>query len=822
MSLSALWYARRQRRPAWGMIAALAVGVAALVAVSTFAERVSLALMHGAAEALGGDMVVIADRPVPDHLAEEARRLGLRMTRTTSFPSMALAGDRSRLVEVKAVDANYPLLGELRADEQPAAAPHPGEALLAPDALAALGLQPGVTFTLGQLMLRAAGQLDHEPDRAPSVFAIGPRVMVAEADLAASGLLGFGSRASFRLHLAGESAALKAFAEFAKGHPVRGLRIEGLDDTRPELREALDRAEGLLRVSGLIALLLAGLAVGIGMQDRLRAQLDAAAALRALGASSHFIVSGALLALLPTAVLGSLLGVAAGYAVQPILPVVLHGLVPNDLPPASLSPALYGLLAGPIITLAFALPAVLRLKSTPVLRILRRHLEPPAWGAAAWTGFLVGAGLLIGLIVLLAGATRLTAATLGGALALGLILMAIASLPILLVRRRWLPAGASSLGPVLGRLAQPGTRTQLTLATLGLGLMALTLAFSLRHDLLGGWAERLPPDAPNRFVINLMPDQREDFARLITEAGLPAPALEPMIRGRLLSIDGLPIGERPLEGPRAHALAEREFNLSMTNRHPDDNRIVTGREWRTEEAGEHWLSVEQGIAKRLGIGLGSQMAFEIAGETWTGTVLNLRQVRWDSFNVNFFVTTTPGALEGHPATWITSFHLPDTQAGLADRLVERLPNITVIDVRAALDQVRDIVARIEQAVGLVLGFVLVSAWLVLWNTAGGTARTRRRETALLRTLGASRSLLRRQLIGEYLLLGALGGLLAALAASLTSAILGRLILEAWLPVSPWPWLVTPLLGATLSALAGWLSLRGTLDTPPALVLREAE
>lgn len=813
-----LWYARRQRQAAWGMIAALAIGVGALVAVSSFAERVGAGLLSGAAKALGGDLVIVADHPIPAHFRDEAQRLGLRTSSTTSFPSMALGNGRTRLVEVKAVDEHYPLLGELRANGRPTEAPASGEALMESDALGALDLQPGAHFELGQLTLTTTGRLDDEPDRAPSVFAIGPRVMIAAADLPASGLLGFGSRASYRLHLAGGADALRAFADYAKRHPQRGLRLEGLDEARPELREALDRAEALLRISGLLALLLAGLAVGIGMQDRLRRQLDATATLRAIGAPGRFIALGALLALLPIAALGSLLGVGLGYGAQALLPPLLQGLLPTDLPPPGPRPALYGLIAGPVITLAFALPAILRLRSTPVLRILRRHLEPPAWGWATWLGLLAGGGLLAGLIILLAGATRLTAAVLGGSVALGLLLLALAGLPLWLARRRWLPTGSTTLG----RLAQPGGRTHITLATLGLGLMALTLAFSLRHDLLESWSERLPADAPNRFVINLMADQRDHFRSLLTDAGLAAPELQPMIRGRLLSIDNQPISERPLADPRARNLAEREFNLSMAARHPADNRIVAGRDWRPDEAGQPWLSVEEGLAERLGIALGSTLEFEIAGERWRGTALNLRQVQWDSFNVNFFVTTTPGALAGQPATWITSFHLPDRQAGLVDRLVADLPNITIIDTRAALAQVREVLTRIEQAVGLVLGFVLLSAWLVLWNTAAGTARTRRRETALLRTLGASRALLRHQLLSEYALLGLLAGLLAAGAASLVSALLGRLILDDWLSVSAWPWLITPLLGASLSATAGWLSLRGTLDTPPAQVLREAE
>ncbi|MFZ5579006.1 MAG: ABC transporter permease [Pseudomonadota bacterium] len=810
------WYAGRQRSPAWGMVAALAVGVAVLVAVSGFAERVQRGLMQGAAEALGGDLVLTADRPIPAAYEETARRLGLRTSLTIGFPSMIMAEGRSRLVQVKAVDAAYPLLGALLADNGPAYAPRAGEALLAEDALLALGLAKGNAFRLGQLELRAVARLDREPDQSPSLFSIGPRVMIAAADLPASGLLGFGSRATYRLHLAGASGAVRDYAEYVRQHPRRGMRLEGLDDARPELREALDRAEGLLRVSGLLALLLAGLAVGIGMRERLRDQLDAAATLRALGAPGRFIALGALLALLPAAAFGSLLGVALGYAAQTMLPPLLHGLLPGDLPPPDWRPALFGLLAGPTIALAFALPAILRLGSTPVLRILRRHLEPPSWGQAAWLGLALGGLLLTALIILLAGPTRLTAMVLGGSAVLALILMALASLPLWLARRRLLPLNAA----ILGRLTQPGQRAHLTLTTLGLGLMALTLAFSLRHDLLEGWSARLPADAPNRFVINLLEDQREDFSRLLTDAGLATPTLLPMVRGRLLAIDGQPIEQRPLGDARARSLAEREFNLSMAARHPADNRIVEGRDWRPDEAGQPWLSVERGLAERLGIRTGSTLDFEIAGEPWRGAVLNLREVSWGSFNVNFFVVTTPGALEGQPATWITSFHLPEAQAALADRLAAKLPNITVIDTRFALDQVREVLTRIEQAVGLVLGFVLLSAWLVLWNAAAGTARARRHETALLRTLGASRALLRRQLLEEYALLGMLAGLLAAFASTLISMALGRLILDQWMTVSTWPWLATPLLGAVLSATAGWVSLRGTLDTPPARVLRE--
>ncbi len=810
-----LWYAGRQRLRSFGMLMALAIGIAALVAVSTFAERLGGALRQGAAEALGGDLVLSADRPIPAQFRAEAERLGLRTAVSASFPSMILVDGRSRLVEVKAVDEAYPLLGELRVDGAPAHAPRPGQAWLEAEVYQTLGIERGGRFGLGRLELEAAGVLEHEPDRAPTLFALGPRVMIALDDLDASGLLGFGSRVGYRLHLAGEETALRTFAAYVKAHAARGMRLEGLDETRPELRMALDRAEGLLRTSGLLALLLAGLAVGIGIQDRLRAQLDAAATLRALGAPARFIAGSALLALLPMALLGSLLGVVLGYLTQPLLPMLLGDAIPADLPMPGPLPALLGLLAGPLITLAFALPAVLRLRATPVLRILRRHLEPPAFGPAAWLGLLASLLLLAALIAAIAGPTRLTAAVLGGALGLGLALLLLASLPLMLARRRWLPAGAS----VLGRLAQPGSRAPLTLTTLGLGLMALTLAFSLRADLLQGWSARLAPEAPNRFVINLLEGQREEFTRLVTEAGLPAPILRPMIRARLVAIDGRPIGELPLPEGRPRALAEREFNLSMAADHPPDNRIIAGRHWRPDEAGQHWLSVEEGIARDLGLGLGSRLAFDIAGEDWEGTVLNLRKVRWDSFNVNFFVTAPPGALDGYPATWITSFYLPDELAGLGDRLVAALPNITLIDIRAALDQVREVLARIEAAVGLVLAFVLASAWLVLWNAAAGTARSRRQETALLRTLGASRAWLRRQLMGEYALLGLLAGLLAALAASATSLLLGHLLLEEWIAISPLPWLLTPLFGALLSAAAGWLSLRGTLDTPPALVLR---
>lgn len=616
--------------------------------------------------------------------------------------------------------------------------------------------------------------------------------------------------------MSGPPEGRSAFAAYVEAHPERGLRLEGLEDARPELRETLRRAESLLCLGGLLALLLAGVAIGMGMQDRLRHQLDATAVLRALGARSGWLLQAALLALLPTALIGSLLGIALGYLLQPLLPWLLVDLLPATLPPPSLLPALLGLVAGLLLTLAFALPAVLRLAQTPMLRILRRHLEPPAWGRRALGALLLSGMLLIGLVLLVAGPNRLTAAVLSGTAGLSLVLLALASLPLWLVRRR----GLVNPPPVLAALAAPGRRPHLTLTALGLGLLGLTLAVSLKHDLLEGWTARLPADAPNRFVINILEDQRASFTELVTAAGLPAPTLKPMIRGRLLAIDGRKVDALALPDPRSRALAEREFNLSMSAEHPADNRIIAGRSWRADEAGQPWLSVEEGIAKRLGIKLGSRLEFEIAGEVWQGTVLNLRRVRWDSFSVNFFVTAPPGALEGYPATWITSFYLPDAQAGLTAQLVAALPNITMIDTRAALRQVREVLTRIEGAVSLILGFVLLSAWLVVWQTAAGTAHRRRQETALLRALGASRRWLRRELIGEYALLGLFAGLLAAAAASLVSASLGRLILEDWIIPSPLPWLLTPLLGASLSAVAGWLALRSTLNTPPAQVLKE--
>ncbi|MDM7323010.1 MAG: ABC transporter permease, partial [Gammaproteobacteria bacterium] len=317
MNSSVFWYALRQRQRSLGMILTLAIGVTALVAVNAFAERLSSALKQGAAEALGGQLVLSADHPIQEHFRTEATRLGLRSALSTTFPSMAIAAGRTHLVEVKAVSSEYPLLGELWVNGIPARAPAPGQAWLEPDALTALGLTQGANFSLGTLTLEVRGRLDREPDRAPSAFAIGPRVMIAAADLEASELLGFGSRATFRLHLTGEPAALQALADYVRKHPERGQRLEGLDEIRPQLRQALARAQSLLRGSALLALLLAGLAVGIALQARLRAQLDAAATLRALGASTRFITHATLLALLPTAVLGSLIGIALGYALQP-------------------------------------------------------------------------------------------------------------------------------------------------------------------------------------------------------------------------------------------------------------------------------------------------------------------------------------------------------------------------------------------------------------------------------------------------------------------------------------------------------------------------
>ncbi|MCC8994995.1 MAG: FtsX-like permease family protein [Candidatus Contendobacter sp.] len=804
---------------------ALLIAVASVAAVGFFTDRIQQAMERKASELLGADLVIAAPDPLQPILIEEARRQGLQTAETLNFRSVVVVGEITQLTEVKAVGPGYPLRGALQISDQPFAPPrtvtiipNPGEVWLDERLLQTLNLQVGDPVDFGSHRFRISQVLAYEPDRAGDLFSLAPRLLLNLADIPATGLVQRGSRVDHRLLLAGQPATLAAFKAWATPRLKIGEKLQGVRDARAELRSALERAQRFLNLAALVSVILAGVGVAIAARRFAGRHWDSVAILRCVGATQGLIIRLFALELLALAGVAGIIGLTAGYFAQSGLSVLLGQLVSStDLPLPSWQPVLPALATGFITLLGFGLPPLLRLREVPPLRVLRRDLGPVDSRLLALYGPAVLATMA--LLVWQAGEARLAlyvcAGVAGTVLALALAAWGLVKALSLLRGRVGV---AWRFG--LANIARRGAGSAVQVVAFGLGLMALLMLTLVRTDLLSSWRDSLPANAPNHFLINIQSSEVNGIKIFLSERGLDQVELFPMVRGRLTGINDRPVKPDDYENPRAKRLVEREFNLSWADRLQNDNQIVVGRWWSADQRGQGIASVEKDLAKDLGIALNDTLRFQIAGQTLTARVASLRSVEWDSFRANFFVLFPSEVLENYPATWITSFHLPPGQKPLLADLVRQYPSVTVLDVEALMTKVREIVDRVIVAVEYVFLFSLAAGLVVLYAAIQATQDERRFESAVLRTLGAQRAVVRRSLLAEFATLGLLAGVLAAGAATVIGYILATQVFDFSYHGNPWIWLLGGGAGVVGVGLAGLIGASSALNQPPWRALRE--
>jgi len=820
---------------------AVMLAVAALTAVGFFADRLNTGLQRDARQLLGGDAVVTSDRPTPPELVAKAKALGLRVSTYADFPSMGRApddkGGASRLTAVKAVSDTYPLRGKLQlrdAADAPvqtvAAAPRPGTVWVDPALLDSLQLQVGDPLLLGDTTLTIAQIIVIEPDRGGGFSSFSPRVMLSQADLAATGLIQPASRVNYALAVAAPDnwsasrgdQVVRTFVDWTeaqvKAVPLRGVRVSSLQSGRPEMRQTLDRGEKFLNLVALLAALLAAVAVGIAARDFAQRHLDDCAMLRVLGLSQRRIAGAYTLEFGLVGLLASTAGVLIGLAVHYVFVWLLAGLVSAQLPPPGLWPALFGLGVGLTLLLGFGLPPVLQLASVPPLRVIRRDVGGLKAGSVGV--LLAGAGGFVALLLAVSSDIKLGFIAVGG-FAVAVAVFALLSWLAVMLLKRAVPETRAPRWLVLAtrQIAARPAFAVLQVSALSVGLLALVLLVLLRTDLISSWRQATPPDAPNRFVINLQPDQAEAFKQSLVEAGVTRYDWYPMIRGRLVAINGQPVSAQNYVGERAARLAEREFNLSHSATAPEHNEIVAGR-WVADEAGG--LSVEEGLAQEFGLKLGDTLRFDIAGQMQDGRITTLRKVDWGGMRVNFFVLFPSAAMPDLPISFISAFRAPPAVPGTPsfdNRLSRDFPNITNVDVSATIGQVQRVLDQVIRAVEFLFGFTLLAGLVVLFAAITATREARSREFAIMRALGAGGRLLGQVQRAELLGVGALAGLLASVAAIAVGWLLARYAFEfSWNP-SPWVPLAGMVAGALLALAAGWWGLREVLRRPVLETLR---
>lgn len=813
------------------LVLAIALAVAALTAVGFFADRLQSALNRDARQLIGGDAVVRSDHLVPPGFAAQARELGLEVTQHVTFPTMGRADDAhggaARLVALKAVESNYPLRGQMRVtqrlggpDEATREVPPRGAAWVDAPLLVALELQVGQTLWLGDQSFRIDRIITIEPDRGAGFMSFAPRVMIHADDLAATGLVQPASRLNYRLVVAGDDAAVRRFTQWAEAEmarpEVRGMSLESFESGRPEMQQTLSRAEKFLNLVALLAALLSAVAVAIAARVYASRHLDDCAMLRVLGLSQATMARAYTLSFAIMGLLAGALGVVLGYVVHHGFVVLLAELVQADMPAPSAWPALFGLGVGLTLMLAFGLPPVLQLARVPPLRVIRRevgNLKPASLavlglGAAGFTVLLLMASrdLTLGLIAVGGFAAAVGLFALASYLAVR-VLRAVVNES---VAPRWLRLATRQLS------ARPAYAV-VQVSALSVGLLALVLLVLLRTDLISSWQQATPPDAPNRFVINIQPEQAQSFQQTLRELGVEQYDWFPMIRGRLVAINGRVIDPDDFEGDRAQRLVEREFNLSHSAAAPPHNLVVAGR-WQPDEAGA--ISIEEGLAETLGLRLGDRLTFDIAGIPVESRITSLRRVDWGSMRLNFFAMFPVAQMEDVPLTFVTSYRAPDTP-GFDNALVRAFPNITNVDMTSTIAQVQRVLGQVIRAVEFLFGFTLAAGLVVLFAAVTATRAEREREYAILRAVGAQASLLRQVQRAELLGVGLLAGFLASVVAVAVGWALARYAFEFQWNASPWVPLAGALAGAWLALAAGWWGLRSVLRTPVVQTLRKA-
>lgn len=801
---------------------ALVIAVSCSTAISLFSDRLQRTMHQQAAEFLAADLVIASPTPLSASWLTSAK--ALKQAQTIEFPSVLIEHNELLLASVKAVSALYPLRGHLKISDndyrsekiitQP---PPAGQVWVEKRILSALHLKLGDTLTVGEKALIISQILTYEADKQGDFFSMSPRVLMNTQDLAATNAIQAGSRVHYAYQFSGDENALVQFKQRLKPQLNPSQRLLDLHEDRPEIGNALSRAERYLGLSSIVVILIAGVAIAMATRRYSERHFNTAAILRCLGCQQREILwlfSGQFLAL---GIAASSIGCGLGWLAQQGLFYLLRALLPNQVASASLFSLSFGLLTGLAILLGFALPPLLRLKKVSALRVLRRDLEPLP--TSAWLVYGAALALITLLIWRYTDDLKMTSLILGGS---GLLLVLLGGLlsVLLMQARKLLPKLSLTWRFALQALVRnPHTSVSQILA-FSMTLVAMLLSFTVRTDLLHDWQVQLPANAPNHFALNIFPQQLADFKAHLTQQHIAANQLYPVISGRLVAINQVPVQRIVSKESQGERAIQRDLSLTWANHLPSDNKIVAGTWWHPDTAAKNLVSVEEKLAQNLNIKVGDALTFTIANQQFIAKVSNLRSLRWDTMRPNFYMIFSPKTLDAYPSTYLTSFYLSNAQKNSLTALVKAYPNLTVLEVDAMLAQLQLILSQLTMAVNYVLYFALLAGFTVLFAAVSATLDQRIYEGALLRTLGANRALLRNTHLLEFALLGGISGIFAVLISqTLVFALYRWLLLMDYQP-NLWLCGLTPVIGTILVMLAGYVGVREVANKSPMLILRQ--
>ena len=806
------------------LLAAVIVAVTAMTAVAFFTDRVGAAMKDQASQVLAADLVLRSAGPISPAYLREARALGLETAETLSFPTVVVSGEQTTLAAIDAVSATYPLRGQLTVADTlfgngrtPAGVPESGEAWAEPGLLGRLGLDVGASVTLGERSLRITRVLQYKPDQNIGFVNLAPGLMVSLEDVPSFGVVKPGSRVTYHQMYAGSDALITRFRDEVTKQLRPDETIRGREDAGDQINAAIERAQRFLTLASLVTVILAAVAAAMAARRYALRHLDNIALLKTLGATQLFVIAVTVTELLFVVVVTSVVGVVLGYGAQYGLAVIAAEFVGFVLPPASGQPFLLGVLTASTVVVGFALPHLISVGTTPPLRVLRRDLPPPRLSAAVTYGVALAA---IGALTLVIVRDPL----LLGLIAAGVVGTALVSFGLgwLLVRAlsRFRGAAGVAWRYGLANIARRGGESVVQIVAFGLSLMVLLLLGVVRNDILKTWEQTVPANAPNQFMINIEPDQLAGLKAFFRAEVGTEPFSLPLIRGRLTAVNAVPIKEYKVSNAQGAAFLQREANLTWTGTLPASNIVSAGKWWGADYEGPLQLSLDAELATNLGVKVGDVLTFNVAGEDIKAPVSSLRTIEWDSFQPNFYVVLSPGMVADLPQTYLASVYVPRDRVEMLSRLVRQFPGVTVLDLEVILSQVRSVIDKASMAVQYVFLFTLLAGVVVLLAAISLTRDERRFESAILHTLGAARRKILQGVAVEFITLGGLAGVLAAVGATLLGWGLATYAFKLDYSVSALLWPLGLVSGALIVGITGTVATRRAVNEPPVAVLRD--
>ena len=807
------------------LIIALTLAISATTALKFSNEQIQNAVALQAAEMLAADLVLTDNEHIPDVWQKKATQDGLAQSNVTLFSSMAHTADQFVMVNVKAVDANFPLRGELRTSPTLNRSIQAGEVWLSQRAMELLQVKLGDTVQIADASFRFTAQISHDSNQELGFGGFSPTVIIAQSEVARTNAIQVGSRIEYRLLLAGQVQQTKTYEKQFKqivGHDAdttfdetqaqqqdssqTSLKLRNASEGNSRLMKPIANLETFLQLANILTILLCGIAIALSSQRYVQQNQDAIALMRCVGATKQQILM-AYLALLAVVfvisiVLGSVIGLGLGFVLlQLMLQLIPHLALEFSAWSMLIGPLPIAMLTSVIVLLGFVVPSLWQLLKTPPARVIRQHERSVR--SMLWMLITGTLGLLI-FCVILTENLQLTLWVVGAIIVLCLGLYALI----------WL--GLKSLKGLRIKLSayiRTPYQTAFQITALALGLSLITVLAVLRTDLLERWQQQLPEGTPNQFVYGLPPFELADFQQQLNLHGWKGTPMYPNIRGRLVAKNDLPFSETLL---KTNNSLRRELNLTQAATFPKDNQIITG-QTAFEKIGE--VSVEVKTAQALGIQIGDQLTFSLPEGLLQAKVINLRSVEWESFSPNFFFIFSPQTMDENAGSYLGSFYVPEQDKGQLIQLIQQFSNTVFIDVSLILDEIKRIVAVLVQIISLLVLLVSVSGILVLIACLNLLMDERKKEVALLRSFGSSKRKLKAMLSAEIGLIGFISGVVACVFAEVISAIASykmELIIQPHWEI----WLILPMCMTLICALIGRYRLSYLCDIPPLESLRD--